>query len=190
MIHHTSEAFGQPQLQCSYKAQQGLIGIGETDLRQEKPDALAGEFAIEKHALLGIGLGILALGTPCCMVAVELLGLPFPLQSAAFGTDTETRPIQLLTPDLHRSPLLRLLTKVHFPEGHSVQEFKAEGECLLVNRKGLAHCIRRAIDQCLADIEAALALVRVIGNATVSIERTSKYSGQAQHFVHPPTVFP
>ncbi|MCY1525801.1 hypothetical protein D9M68_607940 [compost metagenome] len=124
------------------------------------------------------------------MVAIELLSLPLALQGAAFGADAEAGAIQLLTPDFHWSALLRLLTKVHFPEGHSVQEFKAEGECLLVNRKGLAHCIRRAIDQCLADIEAALALVRVIGNATVSIERTSKYSGQAQHFVHPPTVFP
>ncbi len=124
------------------------------------------------------------------MVAVKLLGLSLTLQCAAFTADAKARAIQLLAPDFHRSTLLRLLSKVHLPERHSVQELEAKGECLLVNNEGLAHRIRRAINQGLSDIEATLTLIGVIRNAAVSIQGAGEDGGQAQHLVHPSTVFP
>ena len=83
-----------------------------------------------------------------------------------------------------------MLAEVHFPEGHFVQELEAERELWLIDHVGLAHRIGWAVHQGLADVEPALPLVRVIGNAAVTVQRPREDRGQLQHFAHAATVAP
>ena len=83
-----------------------------------------------------------------------------------------------------------MFAEVHFPEGHLVQELEAERELRLVDHVGLTHRVRRAVHQGLADVEPALPLVRVIGNAAVAVQGPREDRGQLQHLAHAATVAP
>ena len=83
-----------------------------------------------------------------------------------------------------------MLAEVHFPEGHLVQKLEAERELRLVDHVGLAHRIRRAVHQSLAHVEPTLPLVRVIGNAAVTVQGPREDGGQLQHLAHSTTVAP
>ena len=54
----------------------------------------------------------------------------------------------------------------------------------------LAHGIGRRIDQCLTHVEATLALVRIIRNPAVAIQRAGKHGFQPQHLAQSPSITP
>ena len=124
------------------------------------------------------------------MVAVHLFGLAAPLDRAALRADAEPGPVHLGTRDGHRRGIGCLLTEVHFAEGHLVQELEAERELWLVNHVGIAHGVGRAVDQRLANVEPALPLVRVVGNATVAVQRSCEDRRELQHLTHSTAIAP
>ncbi|MNR47654.1 hypothetical protein D3C85_1667850 [compost metagenome] len=93
------------------------------------------------------------------MVAKQILGFALALDRAALRADAEARAVQLGTSNLHRRCIGRLLAKVHLAKVHLVQKLEAERELRLGYHIGLMHRIGRAVHQCLAHVEAALALV-------------------------------